>query len=106
MKTREEYDKIITDMQTALGDDFSKISSIVADLSTDYDAVIQGEKDFQDKISKLNSEKVELLENNNKLFTQVTNKQEIQKDPVVEQEEKKETETININDIVDENGGM
>lgn len=73
MITREDYNKHIEDMRTALGDDFAKISSIVATLSTDYDTVIQADSDYKQQIENIKAEKVQLLETNNKLFTQVTN---------------------------------
>ena len=106
MKTREEYDSIIDKIKTNLGDDnFSKISGEIAELSTDYDTVIQGEKDFKEKLDNLNAEKIQLLETNNKLFRQVTNTSKLDVDPVVKEEEEK-NQKIEINDFINEEGGM
>lgn len=109
MKTREEYDEAITNMQNALGDDFSKISSIVADLSTDYDSIIQSETDYKAQIDKITAEKIQLLETNNDLFRKVTNKSDLQQDPVITQEEQKikdENEKIAVDDFMSEEGGL
>ena len=81
MKTREEYDNIINQIKDKLGDNFANISDIIADLSTDYDSVIQSDLDYKSQIENLKGEKVKLLETNNNLFTQITNtkKEEIDK---------------------------
>jgi len=108
MKTREDYDKIIDDIKTKLGDDFSKISDVVADLSTDYDSVIAQDKQYQDDMQKLKDEKVQLLETNNKLFTQVTNKAVENKDPIEKkkQDEENDNKLLTLDDVVDEKGGL
>lgn len=108
MKTREDYDKIIDDIKTKLGDDFSKISDVVADLSTDYDSVIAQDKQYQDDMQKLKDEKVQLLETNNKLFTQVTNKSQENKDPIEKkkQDEENNNKLLTLDDVVDEKGGL
>lgn len=81
MKTREDYDKLIEEMKTKLGENFASVSDIVADLSTDYDSVIQMDKDYQTQIDNLRNEKVKLLETNNSLFSKVINTNKEQIDP-------------------------
>jgi len=109
MKTREEYDKIINDIKTKLGDNFANVSDLIADLSTDYDTVIQADKDYQDRIKNLDDQRVQLLETNNKLFTQVTNKNAPNDDPVItqkKQEQENQDEPLNINNIINEEGEL
>ena len=111
MKTREQYDTIIANMKEKLGDDFSKVSDIVADLSTDYDSVIQNDKEKDESITNLKNEKVQLLETNNKLFTQVTNTKTEKEDPIFEQEKDKQDEkdklkNISLDDVINEKGGL
>lgn len=110
MKTREDYDKIINDLKDKLGEDFSKVSDIVADLSTDYDSVIQQDNQYKQDIANLQGEKIQLLETNNKLFTQVTSKSPEHQDPIFKQEEKKQEENnannIKIDDVINEKGGL
>lgn len=108
MKTREEYDTIINDMKDKLGEEnFALISDIVADLSTDYDGVIQADKSYQDEISKLNETKISLLETNNKLFSKIGNSNEEKKDPIIKEKEKEiAQENLTINDVIDSKGGL
>lgn len=107
MKTKQEYDQVVNDLRAKLGDDFAKVSDIVADLSTDYDSVIQNAADKDKKIEKLNKEKVKLLETNNNLFTKVTNNNPETTDPIIEGEKKKQEITeITIDDVVNEKGEL
>ena len=111
MKTREQYDTLIQNMKDKLGDDFSKVSDIVADLSTDYDSVIQSDNDKNEAINTLKKEKVQLLETNNKLFTQVTNTKPEKEDSVFEEEKNKQDKqdkikNISLDDVINEKGGL
>ena len=109
MKTREEYDNIINDLKTKLGDNFASVSDIIADLSNDYDTVIQADKDYNDRIQNLDNQRVQLLETNNKLFTQVTNNKAPSSDPVItqkKQEQDTQDERLNINNIINEEGEL
>lgn len=107
MKTKQEYDQVVNDLRAKLGDDFAKVSDIVADLSTDYDSVIQNAADKDKEIEKLNKEKVKLLETNNNLFTKVTNTNPETTDPIIEGEnQKQEITEITIDDVVNEKGEL
>ena len=107
MKTRDEYDNIINDIKTKLGDNFASISDIIADLSTDYDTVIQAEKDNKASIDNLKNEKVQLLETNNKLFTQITNSKEPENDPIIQNKNNDiKDEPLDINNIINEKGDL
>jgi len=112
MFSRDDYDKKIDDLKTKLGDNFNLVSDIVAELSTDYDTVIQADKNYQDEIQGLKDEKVQLLETNNKLFTQVTSKtkendlDDVLKGEVKKQEDEEKIQNISIDDVLDEKGGL
>lgn len=109
MKTREEYDKIVNDLKEKLGDNFANVSDIIADLSTDYDSVIQADLSTKQTIQQLNNEKVQLLETNNKLFTQITNSKEPTKDPIIKKTEddiKGQDKPLDINNIINEKGEL
>lgn len=105
MLKKEDYDAKITEIKDKLGDNFALISNIIADLSTDYDSVIVDKDNYEKQITDLKAEKVKLLETNNDLFSKITNHNPATKDPAIEKKQK-ENEKPNINDIINENGGL
>ena len=105
MYKREEYDEKINTIKTKLGDDFAKVSDIIGDLSLDYDSVLQNDEDKNKQIDKLKQEKIQVLETNNQLFSQITNKIPEHIDPVIKKNED-EDKKITINDVINEKGDL
>ena len=105
MYKREEYDEKINTIKTKLGDDFAKVSDVIADLSLDYDSVLQNDEDKNKQIDKLKQEKIQVLETNNQLFAQITNKNSEHTDPVIKKKED-EDKKITINDVINEKGEL
>lgn len=105
MYKREEYDEKINTIKTKLGDDFAKVSDVIADLSLDYDSVLQNDEDKNKQIDKLKQEKIQVLETNNQLFAQITNKIPEHTDPVIKKKED-EDKKITINDVINEKGEL
>lgn len=107
MYKKEEYDSKVNEIKTKLGDDFAKVSDIIADLSLDYDSVIQNDEDKNKQIDKLKQEKFQVLETNNKLFAQLTNKEPETKDPVIKNhEENGDNKPTTIDSVVNEKGDL
>lgn len=115
MFTREEYDEKIDKLKNQLGDSFALVSDVVAELSTDYDAVLladsNSKKELENlkttheaEINKMKEEKMKILEANNELFTKVRNNVQLPEDPVVKEEAQKYP--TDINNIINENGGL
>lgn len=105
MYKREEYDEKINTIKTKLGDDFAKVSDVIADLSLDYDSVLQNDEDKNKQIDKLKQEKIQVLETNNQLFSQITNKIPEHTDSVIKKNED-EDKKITINDVINEKGDL
>ena len=104
MLSKEEFEKIITDIRTKLSEtDSALVSEELLAILSAYNNGLDENTKYTDEIEKLKAEKEELLKVNGKLYQKIGFDKEEKEE---KKDEKDDVEEIKIEDVVDEKGEL